>query len=304
MERRDFMTSVGSLMALGTLNTPLVGNATTGGLTPGDLSEEGLDAYMDEVRAQIKRIEATRVQPEVRRHLRQRGMPARLTKDMARMMLVTSAVRDLPPELQKHAKVQRRLRREAPRIGRTVMRLTDFVKGHSPEELQELQAYLQEHPDHGEEITANLTDFTYRQDMPPERREQARQFMESTTWRMTYQSPSLVLNDCTQKIDRIAARSGFQQENWEAHLEVMEPGKSSQLESDEYPMEPIAESGVRAMGIGLGIGLGGLVLMATDVLFVPGAIGTTVGAGLVFIGFLMLIFGSIHSALTELHESD
>ena len=230
MERRDFMTSMGSLMALGTLSTPLVGHATTGGLTPGDLSEEGLDAYMDEVSAQIRRIEATRVDPEIKHHLRQRGMPARLTKDIARMMLVGSAMRDLPPELQEQPKVQRRLLREAPRITRTVMRLTDFLKGHTEEELQAIQKRFQEDPSLGEEAISHYTRWGDRHGLPPERREQTRSFMESATWQFTHQPPSLALRECTDKVDRVCASAGFRQEDWEAHLEVVSSEKESLLD--------------------------------------------------------------------------
>jgi len=324
MERRDFMTSMGSLMALGTLSTPLVGHATTGGLTPGDLSEEGLDAYMDEVSAQIRRIEATRVDPEIKHHLRQRGMPARLTKDIARMMLVGSAMRDLPPELQEQPKVQRRLLREAPRITRTVMRLTDFLKGHTEEELQAIQKRFQEDPSLGEEAISHYTRWGDRHGLPPERREQTRSFMESATWQFTHQPPRLALRECTDKIDRACANAGFRQEEWEAYLGVEDGGRDSgwggrdsgwgSWQPGECLGSPISERsigeygptarrsreetlalGLRCIGIGARafvVGVPFTVLAFSFFPFaIPGAGLTYSGMATAFLGLMLLIGG-------------
>jgi len=312
MERRDFMTSVGSLMALGTLSTPLVGHATTGGLTPGDLSEEGLDAYMDEVSAQIRRIEATRVDPEIKRHLRQRGMPARLTKDIARAMLVSSAVRDLPPELQEHAKVQRRLRREAPRVTRTMMRLTDFLKGHSEEEHKEIQQHLRENPDLAEETISHYTRWCDRHGLPPERREQTRSLMESTSWQLTHQPPSTVVSECTDKVDRMCTSAGFRQENWEAYLSV----EQKSFESDQAgsgaverltqpkwsdSSEVYFRGAFEQLAIGGGVLVLGLAMFGYGTssgayaLFLPGGIATMLGGAMVFLGLLYLLTAMVKS---------
>ncbi len=312
MERRDFMTSMGSLMALGTLSTPLVGNATTGGLTPGDLSEEGLDAYMDEVSAQIRRIEATRVDPEIKRHLRQRGMPARLTKDIARTMLVSSAVRDLPPALQEHAKVQRRLRREGPRVTRTMMRLTDFLKGHSEEELRDIQKLFQEDPSLGEEAISHYTRWGDRHGLPKERKEQTRSFMETTTWQFTHQPPSLLVNECTDKVDRLCASAGFRQEDWEAHLSVeqksFESGQAGPAAAEHLTQPTWSDSSevylraaVEQLAIGAGVfGLGWLMLGLgfngpLSLLVLPGGIATLLGGAMVFVGLLYLLTGLLKS---------
>ncbi len=304
MERRDFMTSVGSLMALGTLSTPLVGHATTGGLTPGDLSEEGLDAYMDEVSAQIRRIEATRVQPEIKRHLRQRGMPARMPKDIARAMLVSSAVRDLPPALQEHAKVQRRLRREGPRLTRTAMRLTDFVKGHTEEELRDIQKRFQEDPSLGEEAISHYTRWGDRHGLPKERKEQTRSFMESATWQLTHQPPSLALSECTDKVDRACASAGFRQEDWEAHLGVVEddpdsgwvalPGADAVTQAGRSANQQIGR-GVGFIALGaLVFGLGSLV--AWEVSLMLGVGGCVVGGIMAFYGLMLILGGLIQEA--------
>ena len=82
MERRDFLSNLSSLFALGSLGTPLVGHATTGGLTLLDTSESGLDAYLDALKDQIRGIEASRIPSEIKRYFRQRGLPGRMAKDL------------------------------------------------------------------------------------------------------------------------------------------------------------------------------------------------------------------------------
>jgi len=299
MERRNFLSSLGSLVAMGSLSTPAVGFATTGGLTLTDTSEAGLDAYLDELKAQLRRIESARLQSDFRRYFRQRGFPGRMAKDIARTLLVTSAVRDLPPKIQEHPKVQRRLAREAPRIARTVMRLTDFLKGHSKEELADIQAHLKEHPDLGEEITANFTDFTHRQDLPPERREQTRHFMESTAWKMTHQPPNLMLDEYTEKVDRITAAGGFQQEHWEAHYVVVDEESAAEPGADFWAdldfRHPVVAAGLRTMGVGGSFVLGGTAILAlggvSEVFIGVGMTATCVGGGIAFVGLIILFVG-------------
>ena len=179
MERRDFMTSVGSLMAFGTLSTPLVGNATTGGLTPGDLSEEGLDAYMDEVSAQIRRIEAT-------------------------------------------------------------------------------------------------------------------------VWKMTHQPPNLVVDDCTQKVDRITAAAGFQQDQWEAHYAVVNEDSKAGFEQSRFESMPVDErhpvvvAGLVIMGIGTGVFGAGLVAMGVAG-FEAGITATCVWGQIALVGAIVALIGAIIS---------
>ena len=318
MRRRRLLTSLGAALTLGSLGPPRLAHASAGGMRLLDTSESGLRVYLAELRARLRRIERSRLKPELRRYFRQRGFPARMPKDIARMRLVTSAFHELPEALQEHPRVQLRMAYEAPRIARTVMRLTDLLKGHSEEELDAMKVRLNEHPQLGEDLAVDLMQMASLPDLPAKAMEQDRQALNSAVTELTHGSPSRVVAECIEAVEKECAAAGFQQDQWREHIdpaddepEVLDDewrverpdGEAAitgfELSEDEKAALLVIRAAFLTLGLALstvagGIGLSVVVSALTgDIFFliVWGGLAIIVGAVLAFLGLALLLVG-------------
>lgn len=287
MERRDFIVRSASVVG-GALGFGLLGGcATTGGVRFRDGGPD-INGYLAGLDTQVARIHATRIGPQIIKHLKKQQLPESFLQDNLASLLVVGAFRDLPPSLQAEPQMQARIQQETPGIGRQVLMMASHLDGLSDEERSSIQQYVQEQPDVLDLMREGMVGNASVHGLDSRRVSQFSRMLTDVHWRLQQQDPSLLIDETVDRTDKMCRLAGVRREDWKALIEG--------AEDDQRPDAPagkvntagtVAIVGGALMGIGSGVVLGSIgILNDADTGYV------TVGGILAMIGLSMLIIAA------------
>jgi hypothetical protein len=254
---------------------------------------------------------------------------------LMRTLFITQSFRDLPPETQIHPAVQERIGSHLEEVDRTVFELTDFLAARTSRERADLRATLRKNPRVGMDVAEQLDGRAARLGVSKARRTQLRQIMKHATFRLRTESPGSLIDEYTEKVQRLRGEDGKsalalalaqkvgERQFWRYQQHLAQsttpssslpatgaPGATPSLPPPgAAPASPTAAApkpgsgAVTAGGYMLGIGivdfgLGALIVSNTSGPLAAVALvgGITVGALLVAIGLVVLLVGAVIEA--------
>lgn len=210
-------------------------------------------------------------------------------------MTVVSALRDLPPDLQRHPEVQVRLRRQMPRVGQQVLAMTRALRDLPQPTRKKIHRLLRENPGLRGAIRERRRAVIATAGLEHERLRQSERLSDRTLFRLERQNPSHLIEELVEKVRRASLDADTLEEDWDALIAVdldrsAAGGAMAEVElsggDGDRGGEPFSTSlgriGLIVSGIGLGMGALGLLILA---------VGAEVGGYLTIIGGLVLTAG-------------
>lgn len=293
----------------------LLGVATAGGLGRVPSEEAELPAFLADLDAQAARLHAHAAASPLAVYQERLGIPATLSADLSESMLRVSAFRDLPRRLQAHPEMQRRVRRELPRLGQQVLRMTMALRDLPERSRRDVRRLLRENPELRPALRERRRASFAQLGLAHERARQTDRLMDHLLFRLERQPAANLLDELVGKMRRASADVGVREEDWRAladqdldGMEIPEDGTLILAMDEEVPptepeepTEPDAPAeeprdgnapgklfGLGAIVAGVG---GGSVLIGLALMNVAEGLGvflTIVGGVIFMVGLLIL----------------
>jgi hypothetical protein len=137
-----------------------------------------------------------------------------LGRRMLRSLLVAGMVHDLPSEVRTSPEVRCHLERYGPELDETVMEATRLIGGCPRSARQEVGQFLRERPELAMEMGQILDDRSAEVGLGSGGRNKLRQTCTHLTGRLRRQPPSLLVDECLDKMERDLARHGLDVALW------------------------------------------------------------------------------------------
>jgi hypothetical protein len=238
----------------------------------------------------------------VEKYLRQRHLqPGLLGQAFAALATVT-AWRDLPESTRRDPAVQARLRRDGETLGGSILQMTQYLESLSPQERNQSGRLLREQPELVERLETSIQEEGRVRGADGERLAQVNRILNRVTWRLSRQSPSLLIDDCIDAADRAAERVGLDRQSVQSGPPdwnpVGRPPPNEAMTRQEEKERQIAGDMLKHIGqlvalFGLlvaGVATGAGVMLSAGFLVV---IGITAAALIMFVGLILIIVGAI-----------
>lgn len=224
------------------------------------------------------------------------GDPAELDdlgRDALKSLYMTAMFSDLPVESQAQPDVQERMWAIQATMDRAVTGMSAFLERQTADTFARIRSALEADPTAVRGVMDFVDSEAARGGISTERRRQTRAMFEQARWRMGHQPPSLLVNEYLEKVERIDASDieSAAREAWIAS-KVGEKVFWAQEQERSRRQRRITR-GLRTMGIGALVFVGGVILVAaTDsALTGVGLLGGTVGSIMFVIGLIILLVG-------------
>jgi hypothetical protein len=337
-ERRAFLklgaTAGVAVAAAGSVSCAGLGAVATSGpaLAAPPLSERALRRYLGEWDRGMRGIAtwnatADLLPREYRDEvwLASLGAETAVTRKALGALYFSAMYNDLPPASRAHPAVVKRLARATPELDDAVFTMTGALKAMSKADLRQVQHHLTQHPDAGMQICELFEGQAKTLGLSLSRRLQTRALVSGLSWRLRAQPPSLLIDDCVAKVQKVAARSGQaeQLQRYFAHtasnaafwayqrrLAALETPPQERLRPMQAPPpppplekepankpgpgQPLVNAGLVLLGMSLGASaVGGLLLSSAGI---AGAFVLTAAGVLLLSGLITLWVGAARNA--------
>lgn len=297
MDRRSFLRS-GAVSASGIAVSakPALAAATDRGGSPLYAMDDYL-ARMDEGLARVREWSILDGVPDFEGD-------AEAVNDLGRnaftALYMTAMFSDLPVEEQVRPEVQERMWAVQDTMDTALDQMTSFLATRTTDDFANVRRRLGEEPEVLERVIEIIDLEAVRTGISDHRRRKTRAMIENVAWRMAEQPPELLVNEYLDKVQR-TTESNVSEEARARWLmsKVGEKAFWHAARQEASLRQRRISRGLRNMGIGAVIFLGGLLLVAagdTDGDFegvvVIGAITGTVGSIWFLVGFVQLLIGA------------
>ncbi|GEM_PF-2152952 len=306
MERRQFVSHVAGLLALGLGAEGLTGCATTGGIRHGaQVDPRGVVADWD---AQCARLRSHGVPRLLRRQLTSAGLPSTLIEDGFAALLVTAGFRDLPREVQQDPLIQGRLQQELPRMTDAVLGMTAYLESLPGRARRGIQTTLRRSDSPIPLLRAEVEQRGHRGQIDRERTAQTLDLVDHVDFRLRRQDPELVIDDTVGRVDKAVDRVGGDRSQWApTGAGRQELKKPSELTDDEV-LDTTRDVGAWTLALGGLLSVGGLVtaygsaVFGRDAVALFGVAVWTFGSLVFVLGLVVLIAAALGEDVSRLRR--
>lgn len=326
LNRRALLQGLSAALAITMSPELLVGTATAGGMSGHVTKTEQIPAFLADLDARMAPLASIEVPAPLAELLRGMGLPERLCLRLTEQVTRISAFRDLPPELQAHPEMQRRIRHDLPRFGQQVLGLARALRELPVPSRRRVRRLMLENPGLRTALREQKRRGLSLAGVPAERIHQHDLLYNRILFRLERQDPSVPIDELLDRVRRASRDAGLPEDTWDAALAldldaVEREGGQEELWAGELvlatdpeetsnegdgppedqPRRPrprtvygaVAMLGAIAAGVGLlSFGLGLLLLQSTEA---AGVFLTTFGLtivvlGVAFLGLSLLMF--------------
>lgn len=127
---------------------------------------------------------------------------------LMRTLFITQSFRDLPEDTQVHPAVQERIASHLDEVDRTVFELTDYLGSRTPAQRVALRDLMRKHPQTAMDLAQELDTRAAKLGVGKDRRAQLRQIMKHATFRMRTEAPGALIDEYTDKVQRLRGTDG------------------------------------------------------------------------------------------------
>lgn len=331
MNRRQVMQGITAALAAGLAPELLVGTATAGGLADRLVELEDVPDFLRALDEQVAKMRARVLSGPAARFFRRVGLGPDYLNDVGESLVRVSAFRDLPRRVQAHPEMQRRIRRELPRLGQQVLAMARAMRELPEGTRRQTRRLLRENPELKQVLRTQRRTALAAVGAPVERIQQTDRLLERIYFRLERQHPSMFLDELVEKVRRASDEAGTSEAEWDALIAAELPDLPEDEDrglillvddGDEVTPNPeaVPESSSslhtgahRAARALLRIGLvtagvgGGLFLLGLGTMFLAegaGMVLTIVGALVVFVGLAILAVALIAAIIAEASDGD
>jgi hypothetical protein len=131
-----------------------------------------------------------------------------LFQRMVRALFVTQSFRDLDPEVQVHPEVQTRMASHLDEIDATMWDVNNFLAARTADERDGLRQALRRNPRLAMDVAEALDLRAAAMGVAKQRRRQLRHIMRQATFRMRTEAPGALIDEYTEKVQRLAGSDG------------------------------------------------------------------------------------------------
>lgn len=294
MNRRKFIKNIG----IGSVSSSTIqGCATIGGYKFTDHNELNLSEYLNTLDQEIERINHAKTSVHENAYLQEHDLPSSHTKDSLIAMLTISALRDLPESAQRDERVQRRYKKELPRVGQLALNHIRYLKSSPKEEREKVQQTLLNNPEIGTELRLGILEGGEHLRVPSKRQNQLDEILKDVEWKFSKQNPSLLIKKMQNQIERATKKSGIAPDEWDELIEL-DLNSIGELDIPKHEFssssnESNGSKGLRLFLLGILItGLSfvsGFITVTLPPLFVLSVVGTFIGLYLFGAGIFYII---------------
>ena len=220
MERREFLklgAAAGTIAAC--TPAPPAETPPAASEPPPDMERylAQFDAHMEAITTgtplgdyQIEKV-ATRA---VRRRIGSAKLRERdaLARKSLRAIYLAGTFHELPEEARAHPGMQARLRRHAAEVDHAVFGTKQLLRELSPREREHLRQALRRDPGLAMKLAETVDGNAASIDVPQRRRRMFRTVVRHASWRLRHQPPNLIIDECVEKVERVARRNGYDEE--------------------------------------------------------------------------------------------
>ena len=292
MERREFIR-------VATTATVAAGGANAGvpdlmradpGSVPAPTLESAPDmrAYCATFDAGMKRIEGWSLTKGRADFTGDREEADSLARAALQALYVTGMLGDLPLEAQVDAGFQRRMHAALPKIDDAVARMTAYLKSRTEADFTKVHAAFRQ-TNAGTRIADALDAEAALSGVSKSRRAHMRTMLTQIEWRLTYQSPSLLVNEYLDKAEKLVASDIDMEARKQWLIEKVGPRLlgSGLVPRDGTAPPPRRRDGGKTMAIGFIVLASGALIVALGAF--PGVFVMTVGAVMMLVGLISLM---------------
>ena len=288
MERRDFLTQLGSLMALSAVGVVTEGCHHTKS-NGEDFDAKGFLARLDEAdRITTKPTGLFGTTEEARKK-------EALARQTLSTLLLAGSMHDLPPHPQQHPLIQQRLWNAMPVFNDTLFKMTTYLESHAKMDKKALMQKVKEEQKHFEAIREAFLREAKRQGIPSTRLAHLDKLMLHSQWRLHKQNPQVFLQEHIDKTDRIAKREGITPEE-RRRLGQLSCDVVSACRAPDPIKDRLITAGAVMLGIGGAMVIGGVlasILGGGNGVIWGGLFGWTPGSIISIVGLGLLVGGLV-----------
>lgn len=233
-----------------------------------------------------------------------------LGRKAMRVLYLTGVFQDLPEDARLDPRVQERVRRAMPEMDEAVLGMAELLKQTSPSERAALKQTLDERPELVDQVGEALDRGAGEADVPLKRRLHLRRLIKHVAWRMQRQSPTAVIEEYTDKVDRMVERHGAQESLQRALVaqaagQLLWDGEANATGADglgagagaaEAHGTPALVAGATMLGFGILTGVVGYAIGVGG--NITGLFVATLGVVTIIAGLITLLVGAIIRAAT------
>jgi hypothetical protein len=330
MKRRKFIGSLAAALAAGMAGTVIEScTSIRGGYLNGKTGSNGQLHALDRLNRNCRSLRRNKIFKQAAYLYQNGGCNTELLPDILETLLVTGFFADMNENDRHHSEVQQRVHNANPVMNDAFLGIATYMEGLEPEQRIELHRALIEHPEILSEFQVQFDIASRDNDVPLERIKHFHSLFNQCCWRLKYQDPSALIDECVTMVDKEALREGitpqqrrnlmaagglqkqgsgpddFDYSRFQNQYAALENSNDSTIATDAIEKGQLRRSKGRRM-IGIGAGLMGLGIIGIDAgirvvnnngrdrVMVNGAIffGCIGGAICLIIGLILIITGA------------
>ncbi len=295
MDRRELLSRMGGVIATTMGGGALAAPALAGGPSPNP------QAWLADLQRRSTAIRNQEMPQEVSRYLARRRLSPSLLGDAFSALSGVSSWRDLDRKTQQHPVIQAQLRQDGESLGRAVLEMTSYLETLTPEEQQAGSRFLRDEPNLPELLTLGVRARGASSGTSDSRVDQLERVLQRVTWRLSHQSPDLLIDQCVNTVDRLAGRAGLSRTGASVQAQDWRPtGRGTTPQRSAENQEEVAAAGEVVKHIGqliclFGFLIGGIstgvgILTSTAVI---GLLGVTAALLILVVGLVFIVVGAV-----------
>lgn len=288
MDRRDFIrTSTSSVLAVSGVGAcaPIMRLPAKPVVMPHDM-----DDYVARVDAGMARIAQWSPTADLPNFVGDREAADEMGRASMQSLFLTGMFSDLPIEGQLHPGMQERVIAAMPVMDKGVDGVSAFLRSRTEADMAAVQAALREW-DAGVQLAAAVDREAAHVGLSEWRRAQTRSMFAHAEWRLRTQPPSLIINECLGRVQKLSATDVTAASKQRALAARLGEAAFWRHAAERANREARISRGAKVLGIGVLIfAAGGLIVAAGTE---GGVFVMTAGAIVVIVGLVMLVVGAI-----------
>lgn len=288
MDRRDFIRATTSsvLVASGAGGcVPMMRLPAKPVVMPHDM-----DDYVARVDAGMARIARWSPTADLPNFVGDRDVADEIGRASMQSLFLTGMFSDLPIEGQLHPGMQDRLLAAMPVMDKGVDGVSGFLRSRTEADMAAVQTALRER-DAGVKVAAAVDREAAHVGLSEWRRAQTRSMFAHAEWRLRTQPPSLLINECLGRVQKLSATDVTAASKQRALASRLGEAAFWRHAAERANREARIGRGAKVLGYGVLIfAAGGLIVAAGGG---AGLFVMTAGAIVIIVGLVMLVVGAI-----------
>ena len=292
MERRDFLTGAGSVLAVGF--APPVVNLDPASLGD-DPSDADIEGFLVKVDRELAQVSAKPVPGHLTGHLGAQGLPTNLMDELRRTTVLAAALQGLPPKASRHPKFAETLEPEGLRGIHAILELADAMEAMGTKQLHAIGHALRDRPRLGAQLRKEMLAHCTGSGVPKPHVLQGAKALDEVVWQLTHQSPETLVKRELGSFDKACRAAGIDRKDWRKTYgkptkgiePTDEPGEDDVIETKET-----LEAWQKVFIVSGSSLVGGLSSFAVAAL-TDWVVFLCVGCALTALGVILLLVGAL-----------